>query len=163
MHKTIFTGVIAILVLGVAACGDADSTDTIAGERIAADAPAGEAPADTPVSEESPPAMGACLEGNGDCDDTAEPGTGPADGTDDEFPTEAARDEAKGLLGVNEADLSDQVRVSRRGEEQYMLTEDYVLGRFTVELDDNDGSGFRVVTVTVELPDGPETFEPQPS
>jgi hypothetical protein len=33
-----------------------------------------------------------------------------------------------------------------------------VLGRFTVELDD-DGDGFRVTSVTVELPAGPEKLD----
>lgn len=169
MHKTIFTGVIAILVLGVAACGDADSTGAIAGERIAADAPADEPATSGPASEEpAPPSMGMCAPGVTDCVDTAiEPAGGqsgePGDEGGDEFPTEAAREEARGLLGLHEADLADDVRISRRGEEQFMLTEDYVLGRNTVELEDTDGSGFRVVTVTVELPDGPETFELQPS
>jgi hypothetical protein len=88
----------------------------------------------------------------------------PDDGTavdpdqaSDEFPSEDARQEARGLLGMHEHDLETDVRVARRGDESYMLTEDYVLGRRTVELDD-DGSGFRVMSVTVELPDGPEEF-----
>ena len=100
----------------------------------------------------------------------AEPGDGviDPDGDDDtpddwdDFPADEAREEARGLLGMFEADLPDDVRISRRGDEQFMLTEDYVLGRATVELDD-DGSGYRVMAVTVELPDGPETFELQAS
>lgn len=39
-----------------------------------------------------------------------------------------------------------------------ILTEDYVLGRITVELDADTEGAFRAVTATVELPDGPETF-----
>ena len=78
----------------------------------------------------------------------------------DEFPTDQAREEALGLLGRHEEDLPADVRIGRRGDEDFALTEDYVLGRRTVHLND-DGSGFRVTSVTVELPDGPETFELQ--
>ncbi len=87
---------------------------------------------------------------------TSEPGFG------DDFPTEEARQQAQGLLGTDEADVPDDVRVARRGSESFALTADYELGRITVELDDTDGSGFRVVLATVELPDGPETFELTP-
>lgn len=38
-----------------------------------------------------------------------------------------------------------------------MLTEDYVIGRMTVELDEVDGE-FIVTSVTVELPEMPESF-----
>ena len=62
-----------------------------------------------------------------------------------------------------ESDLPADVRIGRRGEEVMALTEDYKLGRRTVQLDDTDGSGFRVFSVTVELPDGPEDFDLQPS
>ena len=81
----------------------------------------------------------------------------------DEFPTEQAREDARGFLGMNEEDLPAEVRVRRRGDEEFALTEDYRLGRVTVELDDTDGSGFRVTSLVVELPDGPETFELEPS
>lgn len=80
----------------------------------------------------------------------------------DEYPTDQAREEARGLLGMQEDDLPAEVRIGRRGDEDFALTEDYVLGRSTVHLTD-DGSGFRVTSVTVELPDGPETFELQGS
>jgi hypothetical protein len=75
----------------------------------------------------------------------------------DEFDTEQARADARALVGTPESELDGSVRVGRRGDEQMMLTEDYVLGRMTVELDERDGE-FRVTAVTVELPDGPETF-----
>ena len=84
-------------------------------------------------------------------------------GEGDVFPTEQARQEAQGLLGMYQSDLPDDVRIGRRGEEVMALTEDYKLGRRTVELDDTDGTGFRVFSVTVELPDGPEDFDLQPS
>jgi hypothetical protein len=98
---------------------------------------------------------------------TGDPGDDPAvepiDDEWDEFPTAEAREEARGWLGTNEVDLPDEVRVRRRGAEEFALTEDYRLGRVTVELDDTDGSGFRVTSLVVELPDGPETFELEPS
>lgn len=84
-------------------------------------------------------------------------------GEGDVFPTEQARQEAQGLLGMYESDLLADVRVGRRGEEVMALTEDYKLGRRTVEMDDTDGTGFRVFSVRVELPDGPEEFTLQPS
>ncbi len=88
----------------------------------------------------------------------------PGDDVDDpddfgaDFDTDAAREEARAVLGMPEEDLPEDVRIARRGDESFLLTEDYVLGRRTVELDD-DGDGYRVTSVVVELPDGPETFE----
>jgi hypothetical protein len=64
---------------------------------------------------------------------------------------------AAGILGTPEAGLDPAWRVGRRGDETFALTEDFVVGRFTVELDD-DGSGAYVITaVTVEVPGGAET------
>lgn len=100
----------------------------------------------------------ACLVGDDTCYETGAEGNGDQDA----FDAETVRQEAHGVLGMYEKDLPESVRVARRGAEQLALTEDYVLGRLTVELDDTDGSGFRVTTVTVELPDGPETFELTP-
>ncbi|MEX2561792.1 MAG: hypothetical protein WD358_00915 [Nitriliruptoraceae bacterium] len=77
-----------------------------------------------------------------------------------EYAVDLEREQARGLLGMHEEDLPDGVRISRRGDDDFALTEDYVIGRRTVQLDD-DGSGFRVMSVTIELPDGPETFELQ--
>ena len=67
--------------------------------------------------------------------------------------------EAQGLLGMNEGDLPEDVRIGRRGDEAFALTEDHVIGRRTVELDDTDGSGFRVTVVHLEVPSGLATFE----
>jgi hypothetical protein len=102
--------------------------------------------------------------GNDTDDPVATPGDPDGEVPDDgdDFPTDEAREDARGLLGMFEDDLPDDVRIARRGAEQFALTEDYVLGRRTVELDD-DGSGYRVMVVTVELPDGPETYELEPS
>ena len=129
---------LAIVTLLLAACGNDDSDDGVASDPD---------------------------EGVG-----AEPGEGivdPGPGDDSEVPDEGedfvlddAREEARGLLGMFETDLDDDVRIARRGEEMFMLTMDHVPGRLTVELDD-DGSGYRVVLVNLEVPDGSETFELQ--
>lgn len=102
----------------------------------------------------------ACGSSDGAAVDPIDPGTSIVG---DEFPVEQARQDAQAVLGMNEEDLPADVRIGRRGDEVMALTEDYRLGRRTVELDDTDGSGFRVVSVVVELPDGPETFELEPS
>jgi hypothetical protein len=94
--------------------------------------------------------------GIGDTPIPVEPDGGIGDTPDDRYAIELARDQAHGLLGRYESDLPADVRVARRGTEHLALTEDYVLGRFTVELDD-EGDGYRVTSVTIELPDGPET------
>jgi hypothetical protein len=96
--------------------------------------------------------------GIGDTPIPVEPDGGIGDTPGDEFPVEQARDDARLFLGRSEADLPADFRIARKGAEQFALTEDYVLGRFTVELDD-DGDGVRVTSVTVELPGGPERFE----
>ena len=69
---------------------------------------------------------------------------------------------AHGLLGRYETDLPADVRVGRRGTEAMMLTDDFLVGRLTVALDDIDGSGYRVVEVIAELPNGPATYELTP-
>ncbi len=110
-----------------------------------------------PVDAGAPPAAGACLAGDPNCQDTVGTGDEPAD----EFPEEAIRAGARDLLGRSEADFTTNatLRIGRRGSESFALTEDYVLGRYTVELDD-DGTGTYVVTkVIVEMEGGPETFE----
>jgi hypothetical protein len=110
-------------------------------------------------------ASGACLVGDADCDETGADRCLP-ELTDcvDAGPTErdALVEAAADLLGRPEADLPDDVRIGRRGDESPSLSDDTVLGRRTVELDDTDGSGFRVVAVTIELPDGPERLELTP-
>ena len=98
-------------------------------------------------------ADGACLVGTVDCVD-ADLGDDRIDG----HLIAAIEQEAHGLLGRYEADLPEDVRIGRRGAEQMMLTEDFVVGRLAVGLEDTDGSGFRVVDVTAELPNGPATY-----
>ncbi|MDX1659253.1 MAG: hypothetical protein R3343_10575 [Nitriliruptorales bacterium] len=119
---------------------------------------------DEPADAGTDPASGACLVGTVDCVDTPGIVVGePAPGQEEEpagdvYDSESARAEAKALLGLTDAELAPDVRISRRGEEEMMLTEDYVLGRMTVELDINDMDEWIVTAVTVELPDGPESF-----
>ena len=100
--------------------------------------------------------------GIGDTPIPVEPDGGIGDTPAEQFPVDRARDDAHGLLGRYEDDLPADVRVARKGAEQHALTEDYVLGRLTVELDE-DGVAHRVTSVTVELPAGPETFHLTPS
>lgn len=126
-------GLAALAVLGLAACGTAAASD----------------------HDTSSPGVGMCAPGVTDCVDViVDDGTASGD----EFPSDQARADAEALLGLAEGEFGDVARIGRRGAEHLMLTEDYVLGRLTVELDD-DGTGvYRVVSVTVELPDGPKTI-----
>lgn len=115
--------------------------------------------ADGPDGDVAPPAAGACLEGHPDCVDTvvAPDGEVPPDPADD-FDSDTALAEGEALLGDAEDELPTHVRTARRGEEMFALTEDYVLGRLTVELDDDGTGTYRVSSVVVELPEGPETL-----
>lgn len=99
----------------------------------------------------APPAFGMCLEGATDCNDMGE-------GSSDAFDDDAEREAARAMIGMAEADLAPDVRIGRKGGETYALTEDYVLGRKTVELDADADGTFRVTKVTVELLSGPETY-----
>ncbi len=54
------------------------------------------------------------------------------------------------------------IRTGRVDDEQYMVTEDYVIDRMTLEYDTPEDGGEPVVTVVViELEDGPRTFTAQ--
>ncbi|MDX1659512.1 MAG: hypothetical protein R3343_11880 [Nitriliruptorales bacterium] len=128
---------IAVFAVILTGCG---------GTADAADAPGGEAPI-----------AGACHVDHPDCVDTGVDPEATPDDLGDEFPVDDAESAAQSLLGATESDLSDDVRIARRGDESFMLTEDYVIGRMTVELDDRDGV-YVVTAVTVELPEGPVTF-----
>lgn len=144
-----------------AACleGDPDCyEDGTEGDGAGSACPVGDADCyeDGTEGDANPPGLGMCAPDVTDCEDVV-----VVDGGD-EFPVEQARQETQGLLGRYEDDLAPDVRIGRRGDELMALTEDYVLGRMTVELEDTDGDGFRVVAATVELPDGPETFELTP-
>jgi len=125
---------LAVLALTSAGCGDAiDTSDP--------DAPVTSSPGD---------------DGDHATDDDGDNATD--DDFGDDLDVETAIEDARALLGMPEEDLPEDVRIARRGDETFALTEDYVLGRRTVELDD-DGDGYRVTSVVVELPDGPRTFE----
>lgn len=118
---------LALLALSVVACAAPDADDA------------------------PPPAAGMCAEDMPDCVDVIidAPGAVGPDEAGDVADAEA-------LLGTPEGELEADVRVARRGDEEYALTQDYVVGRQTVELDDIDGT-WRVTSVTVELTDGPVT------
>lgn len=146
ISSRLFAIPVAAAALALAACGTDDDAS-------AADQP------DTPVTS---PVVDPPDTDTTDTDTTDTDTTAPDPGEfGDDFSTEQARDDARAVLGMYEEELPDDVRVGRRGDETFALTEDYVLGRRTVELDDTDGDGdgFRVTAVIVELPDGPETFD----
>lgn len=62
------------------------------------------------------------------------------------------------LVGMTLDELPDDVRIARIGDEVFSLTDDYVIGRRTAELDIDDDGVARVVTVQVELENGLVTF-----
>lgn len=106
------------------------------------------------VGDDAPEPDSTCLVGTADCGDA------DLGGERLSFDAIDAIDQAAhGLLGRYETDLPADVRVGRRGAEVMMLTEDFVVGRLTVALDDTDGSGYRVVEVTAELPNGTAVYE----
>jgi hypothetical protein len=119
---------LAVLALGLAACGSAGAV--------------GDDP-DTPT------AIGMCAFDTPDCVDVIV--------DDDQAAGGGTYLDPRELLGTPEDELPADVRVGRRGDEHMMLTEDYVLGRHTVELDADGDGVFRVTAVVTELPDGPET------
>lgn len=112
--------------------------------------------ADEPVGA---PVAGMCAPDQPDCVDTIVEGEEPTDDGDAPMSADDHRARAEALLGVAEADVPADVRVARRGDEAFMLTEDYVIGRRTVELDDAGDGTYEVTKVVLELEDGPETFE----
>ncbi len=129
------TAVALALMLSVAACTPAGADDT-------------QPPPEAPVEG---PATGMCLEGTVDCVDAVfEP----------EVDVDGALVGARDLLGLSHEAVESRpgVRIGRLGDEHLALTEDYVIGRMTVGLDD-DGTGSLIVTdVTIELPAGPQTI-----
>jgi hypothetical protein len=128
MRRTIALAALAVAALFLAACGG-----TVPSEAPDVDAPVG---------------VGMCAPDVPDCDDMIVLADNDA---------ELRREDAQALLGMTEGELPDDVRIARRGDEQLMLTQDYVVGRITVELDDL-GGGFEVVSATLELEEGQETF-----
>ncbi|MFA9446780.1 hypothetical protein [Egicoccus sp. AB-alg6-2] len=106
-------------------------------------------------------AAGACLEGTEDCVD-ADLGGGDLEDpmVDETFDLDAARRDAESLLGATEEDLEiwGDVRIERKGDEEFMLTMDLMPGRKNVQLDEDADGVYRVTHVSLELPDG-ETEE----
>jgi hypothetical protein len=137
------TAVAVALVLGACASAD-DDTD-------AASAPA----------EGSDPAAGACLEGDEDCVDADLSGDGapPPDGGE-AIDEAAILVDSEQLLGETEDDAlaEEDVRIGRRGDEEFALTFDLQPGRRTIATEDDGTGTFRVVEVTVELTDGSQTL-----
>jgi hypothetical protein len=97
---------------------------------------------------------GMCAQDQPDCVDT--PMTGDPMPVDETGIRQFRRD-AKFYLGKPKSEVPDLIRIARIDKEQFALTEDYQIGRITVELDDL-GDGPIVTKSTVELPDGPESF-----
>lgn len=113
------------------------------------------------VGQGPAPGTAMCAPGVTDCVDVVVEDGGDASGDaagGTRLGDDSLRTEAQALLGTPEGELPAEVRVGRRGREQMMLTEDYVVGRMTVELDDAGDGTWVVAVVTVELGDGPETF-----
>ena len=104
-------------------------------------------------------AAGMCAQDQPDCIDTPLPGSDEPVRID-ETGIEQFRRDAKFYLGRSKDEVPDLIRIARIDDEQFAMTEDYQVGRITVQLDDVEGKGTPIVTsATVELPDGPETFE----
>ena len=102
---------------------------------------------------------GACLEGQTDCIDNPPLTAGEPVPIDETGVTQLRKD-AKFYLGVPQDQLNETIRVGRIDDEQMALTEDYRIGRITVELDTVEKGKPPIVTsATVELPAGPETFK----
>lgn len=120
---------VAVPLLAVAACGDPETTAPVG-------APDTTVPATTP--------------GSGTSETPGDATTLPPGAPD----IAAATRRAASLLGAGETDLPDDVRVARRGDEEFALTMDLVPGRLTVELDEGEGGDFVVTAVSVETEDG---------
>lgn len=155
-RKRLLSALIGVLMLSLAACGSAGGGAEAPEDPTASDAVADADDGDAPTSGG---VVGMCPQEDPDCIDTpelAEDDPVPMDETG----VEQARRDAQAYLGATQDQLPEAVRIGRIDDEEMMLTEDYQIGRITVELDDLEGDGNPIVTkATVELPDGPETFE----
>ena len=144
-RPTLAMGFVLLATVMLVACGEAVS-----------DTPAG-APSD--AAADPGPAAGMCLAGATECVDTPQlNGDEPVE--IDETGVEQLRKDAQFYLGRPRSELTELIRVARIDDNQRAVTEDYQVGRITVELDTPETGGEPIVTsATVELPDGPETFE----
>jgi hypothetical protein len=134
-----------VVALSLGACASADD------DTDAASSPA----------EGSDPAAGSCLEGDEDCVDADLSGDGapPPDGGE-AIDEAAILADSEQLLGETEEDAlaEEDVRIGRRGDEEFALTFDLQPGRRTIATEDDGTGTFRVVEVTVELTDGSQTL-----
>lgn len=168
MNASRFAGLLTVGLL-LTACGPtADADERTGGDVDVEDGVLGQPDesGDDLIGGQGSGAAGTCPHGTVDCvdadldPDLPDPNLPdpelPADPAGD-FDSDGARDAAAGLLGLAEEDLQglDDVRIGVVDGEALALTEDYVLGRRTVELETDDGRTL-VTAVTVELPDGPE-------
>lgn len=148
--RTLLSSLLAALLLtACGAAGDGDDFQAQPDEPVASDGSGGGA-------------AGTCLEGTEDCVDAGLGGDGAAP---DELPAAldpvAARAEAEALLGQIEEEVlasGGEVRLGRRGDEQFALTEDLRPGRMTIATEDDGTGTYRVVEVELELEQGTETF-----
>ena len=143
MNRVGTTLAVLVLVMALVACAASSP------EEIAVSTPAAGSGA----------IAGMCAEGATDCVDTPQLLSDEPVAID-ETGIRQFRKDAKYYLGRDQDELTELIRIARIDDEQFALTDDYQVGRITVELDDVKGNGKPIVTSsTIELPDGPETFE----
>jgi hypothetical protein len=138
MHRFPTAGAFVALAFLVAACGGTANATS--------------AEPDEPTAS---PIAGMCAQDQPDCVDTVVP---DEDADEDAVDEGALIRDAGSLLGRSEDEVLEEladVRVGRHGDQEMMLTEDYVLGRMTIATDDDGTGTFRIVEVTLELTDGP--------
>lgn len=143
MRSAVVVGAAVIVAMVLAGCGARSAGGT-------------SAPA--PTGNGAGAVAGMCAQDRPDCVDTQVTSDEPV--AIDKTGLKQSRRDAKYYLGRSKAELGEGVRIGRIDSEQFMLTEDYRVGRITVELDTVKVGGKPVVTsATVELPDGPKTFK----
>ena len=147
MNRPSLAGAAAMIItLGLAACGPQSAGDTPVAAPAGGDGATGGG------------AAGTCVEGASDCVDTPQLASDQPVQIDETGIKQFRRD-AKFYLGKGRDELNETIRIARIDAEQFMLTEDYRVGRITVELDTVEVGAQPIVTAaTVELPDGPVTF-----
>lgn len=155
MMRTLVTSIMAVFLAAVlVACGEAGS------DGQPTDEPGEQSPNPAELDNEAGDVPPADLDG--DLATGAERLDDPAAGTDPDepgagsgFDHDAATERARALLGTPEEELDDdpELRVVRRGDEEFPGTMDLRPGRSNLELDEVDGA-MVVTRVVVEVPDG---------
>lgn len=133
--RTFVTSVMIVFVAAVlAACGDTGSDGQ---------------PTDEPDEQSTNP---------DDVDNEA----GDFPPSDPGFDRDAATERAEALLGTPEGELDEnpELRIVRRGDEEFPGTMDLRPGRNNLELDEVDGA-MVVTRVVVEVPDGEDPIDVQ--